>query len=74
MSIHDLQEEPESTLGSKPMHEQTQVPRGDMPEFGASHLRHEEGEETEDGREIRAHDDMEEAGYMPPVRGEGDEM
>ncbi len=50
MSIHDLQEEPESTLGSKPMHEHTQVPRGDMPEFGVSHLRHEEGEETEDGR------------------------
>jgi hypothetical protein len=74
MTTHDLQEEPESTIGSKPMHEETHAPPGGTPEFGVSHLRHEEGEETEIGREIRAREDQEESGYIPPIRGEGEEM
>ena len=74
MTTHDLQDEPESTIGSKPMHEAPAEYGSELPPFGVSHMRHEEGEETEDGREIRAHDDKEESGYSPPIRGEGDEM
>lgn len=73
MTTHDLQEEPESTIGSKPMHPEERAPARESreeeahgPPAGApSRMRREEGEETEDGSEIR---DRDREYGLPPER------
>lgn len=71
MPTHNLQEEPESTIGSKPEELKEDEEERHARERELAHgvrMRREEGEETEDGREIRERQEFEEGGRPPPER------
>jgi hypothetical protein len=69
MTIHNLQDEPESTLGAKPIQEESA--EEELPEYGASRSKREEGEESEAGRKIREQDLEREVLERNPIRGPG---
>jgi hypothetical protein len=71
MTIHNLQDEPESTLGAKPMELEAAEEEEELPEYGASRSRREEGEESEAGRKIREQDLEQEVRERNPIRGPG---
>lgn len=68
MSTHDLQDEPESTLGSRPMHPEAQEQHAEAPAVPRAHDLQEEPESTLGSRPMHPHEP-----HAEPAEPEGEE-